>query len=35
MQIRITEEAKGRLGNIIKESKLSEPALRIIFAGMG
>ena len=35
MEVKITGEAKEKLTAVIKQSKLKDPALRIIFAGMG
>ena len=35
MEVKITGEAKEKLNDVIKQSKLKDPALRIIFAGMG
>jgi Fe-S cluster assembly iron-binding protein IscA len=35
MEIKITEEAKEKLNEVLKQSLLKEPAVRIIFAGMG
>jgi hypothetical protein len=35
MGVKITELAKTKLSDIIKESDLKSPALRIVFSGFG
>jgi hypothetical protein len=35
MEVKVTGEAKVKLDEVMKQSKLKDPVLRIILAGMG
>jgi Fe-S cluster assembly iron-binding protein IscA len=35
MEVKITETAKAKLADIMKDSDLKSPALRIVFHGFG